>query len=222
MDENYHCPKCRTDLRHSLALRGDSLARCPYCAHDFLKPLSKAQKQASTTSTDPNAPSEGDPPIQAATTSAITNAPIDAAPSTPSSSASSITNAPRAERPVAPITRKPHRRKRPDTFDEDYPPTRKRLAPKNVSWQHSTAFGVLAGMATGFALGILFCGVCTAATAGSQVDVEIVLLASAYVGTGLVFAGAVVGGLVGLFKGLLAEHSAEPASKDAPHNNPRV
>jgi hypothetical protein len=180
MGDTFHCPKCQTDLRHSLGLHGAELARCPYCAYAFSRP-------------------ESDPPTQASTTPAkVTDARSD----------QNITNAPRAGRPVDPITREPLRWQRHYAEDDDYLPARKRILSNKDRWRSSVQ-GVVAGMASGLALGIICGGICTA---GMSPQVDIAILVS---GTGLMFVGAIIGGLVGYAIGA----QAEPRHKD---DTPRV
>ncbi len=165
MDDNFHCPKCRTDLRHTLTSRGDEFARCPNCASTLSPPFSQLPTQAST--------------------------------------ASAITNAPRAEQPSGPVTYEPHRGKRLIPEDDDYRPPRKRIIFINKHQLRTAALGVLVGMASGLSLGIIIGGICTANSikASPGDNISTVVLGSIIVGTGLMIAGAVIGGLIGIIEG---------------------
>jgi hypothetical protein len=182
MDESFHCPKCRTDLRHSLALHGAKLSRCPYCAHSFPRP-------------------ESEPPTQASITPAIV---------TDARSDQNVTNAPRAGRPIDPITHAPLRGKRPYPDDDDYLPARKRILSKMDRWS-SGDVGALVGMATGLAIGIFVGGICTAtADKTKALEQGLAIIGSVILGVVLIFVGAIVGGVVGYYRAVEPPNKDEP------------
>jgi hypothetical protein len=107
-----------------------------------------------------------------------------------------ITNEPPAAKPAERITAKPRLRQRHHAADDDHPPKQIR---RRSSRNRSAVLGLLAGMGTGLAIGILCGGVCTTTSTG-PLEREIFLAISVVAAVGLTYAGAVIGAVVGYFK----------------------
>ncbi len=210
MDENLSCPKCRTDLRHSLAVHGQ-LARCPYCARVFSQPKGTPLTQTSSTPANTSAPPAQKP---ADPTTQDPNSPGELPTQAPSTSA--ITKARRAQRPADPITREPIRGQHPYPEDDDYLAVRKRILCKKERGRLRDV-GVLTGIGAGLAIGIFVGGICTAtADPRDGLSQGLAMIGSFILAMVLMFVGAIVGGVIGYHL------PDEPPNKRESRNTPPV